>query len=158
MGLVKLGFHFGGVPLRLVEVEGVSTGRKPLFRACASLSRMPFRRSCFFGVARLFPSSHGTPMGLVKLGVHFGGVPFAFGGSGRREYKPQALVSRMCLNLTHAIPALLIFRSCASIRELTWDSQGSSEAGIPFSRRSAALGGSGRREYKLQSLFVTGAS
>ena len=33
MGLVKLGFHFGGASLRLVEVAGVSRGRKPLFPA-----------------------------------------------------------------------------------------------------------------------------
>ena len=43
MGLVKLGFHVGDVPLRLVEVVGVSTSRKAFFRGCASLSRMPFQ-------------------------------------------------------------------------------------------------------------------
>ena len=37
MGLVKPGFHFGGVPLRLVEVAGVTTSRKPLFGECGSL-------------------------------------------------------------------------------------------------------------------------
>ena len=34
MVLVKLGFHFGGVPLHLVEVANVSTSRKPWFGAC----------------------------------------------------------------------------------------------------------------------------
>ena len=36
MGLVRLGFHFGGVPLRLVRVAGVSKSSKP----CLSLVRL----------------------------------------------------------------------------------------------------------------------
>ena len=36
MGLLRLGFHFGGVPPRLVEVAGVRRSRKPLFGACGS--------------------------------------------------------------------------------------------------------------------------
>ena len=36
MRLVKLGFHFGGVPVRLEEVVGVSTSRK----SCLSLVRL----------------------------------------------------------------------------------------------------------------------
>ena len=92
-----------------------------------------------------------------SLGSSEAGIPLwpripAFVGSGIREYKPQALVSFMCLTLTHAIPALLIFRSCASIPELSWDSLGSSEAGILLWWRSPAFGGSGRREYRPQAL------
>ena len=68
MGLVKLGFHFGGVPLRLVEVAGVSTSRKP----CLSLVRLSecggsHSHACHSG-ALVFSELRvysQTPMGLL---------------------------------------------------------------------------------------------
>ena len=74
MGLVKLGFHYGCLPPRLVAVAGVSTSRKPLFVTCGSLERMQLRRPRFPGVARLCRNS----LGSGEAGIPFRPCSHAF--------------------------------------------------------------------------------
>ena len=65
------------------------------------------------------------PLGLVKLGFHFGrvGMRFLEVGCVSTSLTPWfALVphSALGLNFTHATPEPLIFRSCAFIPEVPW--------------------------------------
>ena len=71
MGLVKLGFHNGGVPLRLVEDAGVSTCRKPIVSCmCPTLSPatgvfLTFR--CCTSTPELPWDSHGSSKAGIPL-------------------------------------------------------------------------------------------
>ena len=73
--LLHPGIRFGRVVMCFVEVAGVSTRLSPYTLHSLSLSRMPLRRPCFPGVARLLPR---LPLGLVHLGFYFGGVVMRF--------------------------------------------------------------------------------
>ena len=68
LGLVQLGFHFGSVFRRFVELACVSTRLTPLFRTASD------SHACHSGT-RDFPELRVyslTPLGLVHLGFHFG--------------------------------------------------------------------------------------
>ena len=74
MGLVNLGFHFGHVPMRFVEVAYVSTG----FNPC--IAHVPHSHECHSGAPN-FPELRDyfrPPFSLVKLGFHFGRVLMRF--------------------------------------------------------------------------------
>ena len=124
LGLVKLRFHFSRVLMRFVEVACVRTSLNPclplvrLSECGGSHSHACHSGAPYFSELRVYSRAPMGPHESSEAGIPLWRRSPAFGGSGRREYKPQALVSRMCLTLTHAIPALLIFRSCTSIPEL----------------------------------------
>ena len=66
LGLVHLGFHFGGVVMRLVEVGGVSTRLTAFLSTCASQCTASHSQACHYGCrdlaggARLLSNSPGT--------------------------------------------------------------------------------------------------
>ena len=66
LGLVHLGFHFGGVVMRFVEVAGVSTRLTAYFSTCAPQCRASHSEACqqgcrdLAGGARLLSNSPGT--------------------------------------------------------------------------------------------------
>ena len=97
-GLVRLGFHFGRVVMRFVEVACVSSSLTPCFSlvpksAVALTLTHATPAPQFPGVARQFPKS----LGSSKPGIPFWPRCHAFRRSGMRKCKPHPL-----------------FRTCAS--------------------------------------------
>ena len=136
MGLIHLGFHFGSVLMRFLEVACVTTRISPYFAPCVSQCTACNSDACHSG-APDFPEFRvysRYPLGLVHLGFHFGRVLMRFL---EEACVTKRLTPYFALGPPHSAEPV----TCTLFPK----SLGSSATGIPFWPRSHASLGSGMR-------------
>ena len=87
LGLGKLGFRFGSVLMRFVEVAGVSTSLTPFSPLVRLTLTDGTPAPLTFQSCVSIPNSRGSR----EAGIAFWPRPHAFRVSGRRQYKPHTL-------------------------------------------------------------------
>ena len=147
--LMHLGFHFGQVVMRFVEVPGVSTRLTPFF-STASHSHACHSGACNFPELRV-SSPTPTILDLVHLGIHFSRVVTCFVEVARVSTR---LTPSFC-TASHSHPCHSGVHDFQELRVYSPTPMGLSSAHeIPFWPRCDVFRGSGTRKYKAHPVLL----